>query len=249
MEEALSALDRVARHAKDGTGPERGAQGWREVVGDDNPQNPADPYMRTPAHFNILPELDGAGRTIEAEVRTTIARYGAQRRVGETRRLFRDPTDFYEPLGLPPARVERPNGRGVAVARVSSNNWGNRVDWALGDEHQLVRPPTFRASGWRWRLAQPKVGAEGFQATSRVGRSDDGPGTVVTCSPSTGRATVRTTSGFAAITRGSTARSRQAASGRSCPPPSTTALLEPLGVWTTNDDANCTSHQVNQYHG
>ena len=69
--------------------------------------------MTTLAYFNSLRELGGARRILEEEVSTTITRYGARRRVGETRRLFRDRTAFSEVLEL----TSRVSTDKVAAAR------------------------------------------------------------------------------------------------------------------------------------
>ena len=119
MRRVLLALMGAAAHA------------WHEAGGDGNPQNPADPYMTTLAYFNSLRELGGARRIMEEEVSTTITRYGARRRVGETRRLFRDRTAFSEVLEL----TSRVSTDKVAAARrrleCPFNDRDNRVDCAL----------------------------------------------------------------------------------------------------------------------
>jgi len=76
------------------------AQAWHEAGGDRNPTNPADPYMTMLAYFNSLRELGGARGIMEEEVSTTIVRYGARRRIGDTQRLFRDRATFSEVLEL-----------------------------------------------------------------------------------------------------------------------------------------------------
>ena len=154
-------------------------QAWHEAGGDGNPRNPADPYMTALAYFNSLRELGGARRILEEEVRTTVARYGARRRVGETRRLFRDRTDFSEPVEL----TSRVSTDQVAEARrrleCRFNDRRNRVDCALATNMISVGLDIPRL-GLMLVLGQPKVHAEYIQATSRVGRSDEGPGLVVT---------------------------------------------------------------------
>ena len=154
-------------------------QAWHEAGGDGNPRNPADPYMTALAYFNSLRELGGARRILEEEVRTTVARYGARRRVGETRRLFRDRTDFSEPVEL----TSRVSTDQVAGARrrleCRFNDRRNRVDCALATNMISVGLDIPRL-GLMLVLGQPKVHAEYIQATSRVGRSDEGPGLVVT---------------------------------------------------------------------
>ena len=167
MRRVLLALMGAAAHA------------WHEAGGAGNRQNPADPYMTALAYFNSLRELGGARRILEEEVRTTVARYGARRRVGETRRLFRDRTDFSEVLEL----TSRVSTDQVAEARrrleCRFDDRDNRVDCALATNMISVGLDIPRL-GLMLVLGQPKVHAEYIQATSRVGRSDEGPGLVVT---------------------------------------------------------------------
>ena len=150
-------------------------QAWHEAGGAGNPRNPADPYMTALAYFNSLRELGGARRILEEEVRTTVARYGMRRRVGETRRLFRDRTDFSEPVEL----TSRVSTDQVAEARrrleCRFDDRRNRVDCALATNMISVGLDIPRL-GLMLVLGQPKVHAEYIQATSRVGRSDEGPG-------------------------------------------------------------------------
>ncbi len=154
-------------------------QAWHEAGGAGNPRNPADPYMTALAYFNSLRELGGARRILEEEVRTTVARYGMRRRVGEARRLFRDRTDFSEPVEL----TSRVSTDQVAEARrrleCRFDDRRNRVDCALATNMISVGLDIPRL-GLMLVLGQPKVHAEYIQATSRVGRSDEGPGLVVT---------------------------------------------------------------------
>ncbi len=167
MRRVLLALMGAAAHA------------WHEAGGERNPRNPADPYMTALAYFNSLRELGGARRIMEEEVSTTLARYGARRRVGEKQRLFRDRTTFSEVLEL----TSRVSTDKVAEARRRLerpfHDRDNRVDCALATNMISVGLDIPRL-GLMLVLGQPKMHAEYIQATSRVGRSDDGPGLVVT---------------------------------------------------------------------
>ena len=128
--------------------------------------------MTTLAYFNSLRELGGARRILEEEVSTTVARYGARRRIGETRRLFRDRTTFSEVLEL----TSRVSTDKVAEARrrleCRFNDRDNRLDCALATNMISVGLDIPRL-GLMLVLGQPKMHAEYIQATSRVGRSDD----------------------------------------------------------------------------
>ena len=124
MRRVLLALMGAAAHA------------WHEAGGDGNPQNPADPYMTTLAYFNSLRELAGARRIMEEEVSTTITRYGARRRIGEARRLFRDRTAFSEVLEL----TSCVSTDKVAAARMPVQRSRQPRRLRAGDEHDLGRP-------------------------------------------------------------------------------------------------------------
>jgi len=167
MRRVLLALMGAAAHA------------WQAAGGERNPQNPADPYMTTLAYFNSLRELGGARRILEEEVSTTVKRYGARRRIGEARRLFQDRTTFSEVLEL----TSRVSTDQVAEARrrleCRFNDRTRRVDCALATNMISVGLDIPRL-GLMLVLGQPKMHAEYIQATSRVGRSAEGPGLVVT---------------------------------------------------------------------
>ena len=64
---------------------------------------------------------------MEEEVGTTISRYGARRRIGEERRLFRDRTTFSEVVEL----TSRVSTDKVARLECLFNDRDNRVDCAL----------------------------------------------------------------------------------------------------------------------
>ena len=167
MRRVLLALMGAAAHA------------WQAAGGERNPQNPADPYMTTLAYLNSLRELGGARRILEEEVSTTVKRYGARRRIGEARRLFQDRTTFSEVLEL----TSRVSTDQVAEARrrleCRFNDRTRRVDCALATNMISVGLDIPRL-GLMLVLGQPKMHAEYIQATSRVGRSEERPGLVVT---------------------------------------------------------------------
>ena len=138
------------------------ALAWHEGGGNRNRRNPADPYMTTLAYFNSLREPGGACRILEEEVSTTVARYGARRRIRETRRLFRDRTTFSEVLEL----TSRVSTDKVAEARrrleCRFNDRDHRVDCALATNMISVGLDIPRL-GLMLVLGQPKLHAEYIQ--------------------------------------------------------------------------------------
>lgn len=151
---------------------------YREAGGHENHENPVDPYMTVLGYFNSLRELGGARRILEEEVRNTLKSYGERRRVGEQTRLFRDRRTFSEVVEL----TSRVSTDKVAEARRRLGvgfHEQQRVDCAIATNMISVGLDIPRL-GLMGVLGQPKTAAEYIQATSRVGRSDDGPGLVVT---------------------------------------------------------------------
>ncbi len=151
---------------------------YREAGGHENHENPVDPYMTVLGYFNSLRELGGARRILEEEVRNTLKSYGERRRVGEQTRLFRDRRTFSEVVEL----TSRVSTDKVAEARRRLGvgfHEQQRVDCAIATNMISVGLDIPRL-GLMGVLGQPKTAAEYIQATSRVGRSDEGPGLVVT---------------------------------------------------------------------
>ena len=151
---------------------------YREAGGHENHENPVDPYMTVLGYFNSLRELGGGRRILEEEVRNTLRSYGERRRVAEPRRLFRDRRTFSEVVELT-SRV--PTDK-VADARRRLGlpfHERDRVDCAIATNMISVGLDIPRL-GLMGVLGQPKTTAEYIQATSRVGRTDDAPGLVVT---------------------------------------------------------------------
>jgi hypothetical protein len=147
-------------------------------AGGKDKKNPADPYMTLLGYFNSLRELGGARRILEEEVQNTIKSYGARKRVGETRGLFRDRKTFSEVVEL----TSRVSTAKVAEARrrlEATVDEDNRVDSAIATNMISVGLDIPRL-GLMVVLGQPKTHAEYIQATSRVGRDDERPGLVVT---------------------------------------------------------------------
>ena len=154
------------------------ARSWREAGGSGNHENPADPYMTALAYFNSLRELGGGRRIIEEEVQNTLKEYGARRRIGEQRGLFRDRGSFSEVVEL----TSRVSTNQVAEARRRLDlrfHERGHVDCAIATNMISVGLDVQRL-GLMVVLGQPKTHAEYIQATSRVGRDDSRPGLVVT---------------------------------------------------------------------
>ena len=152
---------------------------YRDNGGHNNAENPVDGYMTVIGYFNSLRELGGARRIIEEEVRNTVGGYGARRRIGEYPGLFQDRRNFNEVVEL----TSRVPTNKVAEARrrlgTPFMDIKQRVDCALATNMISVGLDIPRL-GLMGVLGQPKAAAEYIQATSRVGRSDDAPGLVVT---------------------------------------------------------------------
>jgi hypothetical protein len=151
---------------------------YRDAEGHKNLTNPADPYMTVLGYFNSLRELGGARRILEEEVQNTIKGYGARRRIGEERGLFRDRKTFSEVVEL----TSRVSTDKVAEARRRLEcgfHEPQRVDCAIATNMISVGLDISRL-GLMIVLGQPKTHAEYIQATSRVGRDDNRPGLVVT---------------------------------------------------------------------
>jgi hypothetical protein len=152
---------------------------YRDAGGHGNHKNPADPYMTVLGYFNSLRELGGARRILEEEVQNTVKSYGSRKRVGEERGLFQDRKNFSEVVEL----TSRVSTDKVAEARrrlgVGFHDIKQRVDCAIATNMISVGLDIPRL-GLMIVLGQPKTHAEYIQATSRVGRTDDRPGLVLT---------------------------------------------------------------------
>ncbi len=151
---------------------------YRDAGGHKNKRNPADPYMTALGYFNSLRELGGARRILEEEVQNTVKSYGARKRVGEDRGLFRDRKTFSEVVEL----TSRVSTDKVAEARrrlEAPFHEPQRVDCAIATNMISVGLDVQRL-GLMFVLGQPKTHSEYIQATSRVGRDDQRPGLVLT---------------------------------------------------------------------
>jgi hypothetical protein len=152
---------------------------FMEAGGYDVEDNPADPYMTVLGYFNSLRELGGTRRILEEEVQNTLKSYGLRRRVGEATRLFRDRKSWNEVVEL----TSRVSTDQVAAAKrrleADFRDPKQRVDCAIATNMISVGLDITRL-GLMVVLGQPKSHSEYIQATSRVGRSSEKPGLVVT---------------------------------------------------------------------
>lgn len=153
-------------------------QAYGEAGGPMNLQNPADPYMTVLGYFNALRELGGARRILEEEVQHTLQSYGHRKRLGESRGLFESRKDIKEVVEL----TSRVSTNDVASARARLGlpfHDPHHVDCAIATNMISVGLDIPRL-GLMVVNGQPKSHAEYIQATSRVGRTDQSPGLVVT---------------------------------------------------------------------
>lgn len=156
---------------------------YLDAGGDENQENPADPYMTVLGYFNALRELGGARRILEEEVQNTIKQIGRKKRHGERQGLFRNRLRFSEVVELT-SRVKTDK---VAEARrllgnpfrINAPRHKKAVDCAIATNMISVGLDIPRL-GLMTVVGQPKTAAEYIQATSRVGRDPSRPGLVVT---------------------------------------------------------------------
>lgn len=151
---------------------------FMEAGGYDVEGNPADPYMTVLGYFNSLRELGGTRRILEEEVQNTLKSYGLRRRIGEATRLFRDRKSWNEVVEL----TSRVSTDQVAAAKrrleADFRDPKQRVDCAIATNMISVGLDITRL-GLMVVLGQPKSHSEYIQATSRVGRTPEKPGLVV----------------------------------------------------------------------
>ena len=151
---------------------------YRDAGGHKNHENPADPYMTVLGYFNSLRELGGARRMLEEQIQNTLKNYGTRRRIGEEVGLFQSRKTFSEVLEL----TSRVTTDKVAEARRRLGcgfHEAQRVDCAIATNMISVGLDIPRL-GLMVVFGQPKMHSEYIQATSRVGRTLEGPGLVVT---------------------------------------------------------------------
>jgi Helicase conserved C-terminal domain len=146
--------------------------------------DPADPYLTVLAYFNALRELGAARRIVEDEIREHVASYGA----GRVRhypagtpfadRALRQPVELTSRVSTDDVAIAKEK-LGFAIREGSGATRADAVDVALATNMISVGLDITRL-GLMVVQGQPKTTAEYIQATSRVGRSSDKPGLVVT---------------------------------------------------------------------
>ena len=142
------------------------------------PGNPADPYMTLLAYFNSLRELGGCRRIVEEQITARLQVYWRRKRRDPDERIFSTRYIKRTPLELT-SRVETDD---IAKARrelALGFEDDRHTDFALATNMISVGLDIVRL-GLMVVFGQPKTTSEYIQATSRVGRTQDKPGLVVT---------------------------------------------------------------------
>jgi len=152
---------------------------YQDAGGNQNQQNPVDPYMTVLGYFNSLRELGGARRVIEEQVQNTLKKYGGRIRIGAQQGIFNNRKSFSQVVELT-SRVST-NEVAAVRRRLESpfHRTNERVDCAIATNMISVGLDISRL-GLMIVSGQPKTHAEYIQATSRVGRDDQRPGLVIT---------------------------------------------------------------------
>ena len=139
----------------------------------------ADPWMTLVCYFGSLRELGGAKRLVDDDVRARL-RAAKERGLGDRRvRSVEELTSRIASTEIPQvlARLEQPFGSRPDGDGKAGTTGG--VDVVLATNMISVGVDVSRL-GLMCCVGQPKATAEYIQATSRVGRSTEGPGLVVT---------------------------------------------------------------------
>jgi hypothetical protein len=134
-----------------------------------------DPWMTAVGYFNALRELGGARRFIEDDVRSRLRRAETRGFSRRSIRSLRELTSRVPSGEITPILDEL----GVPFDPDASPDAAWPVDVVLATNMISVGVDVPRL-GLMVAVGQPKTTAEYIQATSRVGRSDSGPGLVVT---------------------------------------------------------------------
>lgn len=152
----------------------------------------ADPWMTTVGFFSSIRELAGMRRIADDELKTRLQRIERERRHFLTTRFARDGTNYPDGkprfwelnlveltsrVGSGDLRVYLDQLGQPHVANADGNPTGTDVVLATNMISVGVDVPRL---GLMVVVGQPKTTAEYIQASSRVGRSEDGPGLVFT---------------------------------------------------------------------
>lgn len=147
----------------------------------------ADPWMTLAGYFNSIRELAGTRRLAEDDIR---ARLGSAKQRGLAKRTLRALTELTSRMSstdIPKIleRLEIPFDSALDAQRAAERNAGQKP--SLPTPYDIVLATNMISVGVdidRLGLmvvaGQPKNTSEYIQATSRVGRSDEGPGLVCT---------------------------------------------------------------------
>jgi ATP-dependent helicase YprA (DUF1998 family) len=140
--------------------------------------NAADPYMTVISYFNALRELGSARRIVEDEVRLRATRYGSRQRIGDPAARFADRA-LRDPLELT-SRIPTAEVSDTKARLNQTFDKKDAVDVALATNMISVGLDVTRL-GLMLVSGQPKTAGEYIQATSRVGRNPDRPGSSSLC--------------------------------------------------------------------
>jgi hypothetical protein len=135
----------------------------------------ADPWMTMVTYFNSLRELGGARRFTEDDVRSRLRRAERRGLARRTKMVLRELTSRVASSEITPILEEL----GRRFDPGAPEDTPRPIDIVLATNMISVGVDVSRL-GLMVAVGQPKATAEYIQATSRVGRSDDGPGLVVT---------------------------------------------------------------------
>ena len=151
---------------------------WNNI--DESHQDLVDPYKTILGYFNSLRELGGMNRRVEDDVATRAFRVERPDRPGlAQRKIYPESTVQELTSRIPSSRIPEILDRLEAQFTDSDDGHENPLDVVLATNMVSVGVDVQRL-GLMVVSGQPKTTAEYIQATSRVGRSIERPGLVVT---------------------------------------------------------------------
>ena len=154
------------------------AESLSQSTGGRKSTSPADPYMTLLGYFNSIRELGGARRLFEGEVFAQLQGYSGRKRQNETESIFANREAKAEVLELT-SRLSTSKVSEAKQALSEEFKGKSGVDIALATNMISVGLDIERL-GLMVVYGQPKTTSEYIQATSRVGRSENKPGLVIT---------------------------------------------------------------------